>query len=50
LTSFGDLKEPTIGTLGRIDARLLAHATHPLVGAGRLVSTPACLAALKYRG
>src|SRR5262245_31164102 len=28
----GHRKEPAVGTLGALDARLLADATHPLVG------------------
>src|ERR687898_918660 len=41
-----DRKESTVGTFSAFDARLLAHATNPLVGTGGSVTRPARLAAL----
>jgi hypothetical protein len=42
-----DRKEPTVGTFGAFDARLLAHASDPLIGTCGRVTRPACLAALE---
>ena len=46
----GDRQEAPIWTFEAFDAGLLAQAADPLVGASRLVATPACLSALESTG